>query len=55
MNIDWREIMNILKLIVKIILLILEGYDPSRAVSEIAASSGVSFSELWSNLPSKYK
>ncbi|WIF94464.1 hypothetical protein [Caminicella sporogenes] len=46
---------DILKLIAKIILLILSGYDSEDAVNKITTLSGYSYFELWSKLPNKFK
>lgn len=47
--------MELLILIVRIILMILEGIAADVAVSKVAKESGVAFESLWSALPSKYK
>ncbi|EOD00197.1 hypothetical protein [Caldisalinibacter kiritimatiensis] len=47
--------MTILVLIARILLLIAEGLTAMEAVSLVSNQTGVSFSRLWSNLPSKYK
>ena len=47
--------MEILILIARIIILILEGVSSSRATRMVADESGVSFAELWGKLPSRYK
>lgn len=47
--------MEIIILIARIILLILQGSTAAEAVSGIAKKSGVSFSTLWGSLPDIYK
>lgn len=47
--------MELLKLIVRIILMILEGISAEVAVSKVAKESGIAFESLWSALHSKYK
>lgn len=47
--------MEIIILIARIILLILQGSTAFEAVSGIAQESGVSFSTLWDSLPDMYK
>jgi hypothetical protein len=47
--------MEILILIAKIILMILEGVAARTATQIVAGSAGVAFEELWRNLPNRYK
>ncbi|MCT4619594.1 MAG: hypothetical protein N4A62_09420 [Marinisporobacter sp.] len=47
--------MEILVLIARILLLIAEGLSAIEAVSLVSNQTGVSFSNLWDNLPTKYK
>lgn len=47
--------MELLILIAKIILMILEGIAADVAVSKVSKESGVAFEKLWSILPRKYK
>lgn len=47
--------MELVILIARIILMILEGISADVAASKIAGESGVSFEKLWSKLPGKYK
>ena len=47
--------MELLILIAKIILMILEGVAADAAASKVAKESGVSFEKLWEAIPRKYK
>lgn len=47
--------MELLILIVRIILMILEGAVASTAASTVAKESGVNFEKLWKLIPDKYK
>lgn len=47
--------MEILVLIARIILLILDGMTASSAIGKVSGESGVAASVLWRHLPSKYK
>lgn len=49
------RVVTILLLILRIILLILEGMSASSATQLIAGDAGVSFKELWEKLPGIYK
>jgi hypothetical protein len=50
-----RNIMELLMLIVRIILMILEGVAADIAVAKVSKESGIGFEKLWSALPGKYK
>lgn len=47
--------MELLILIARIILMILEGIVADVAVSKVAKESGIAFESLWSDLLGKYK
>lgn len=47
--------MEILILIARIIVLILEGVSARKATEIVAGAAGIAFEELWRKLPSKYK
>lgn len=47
--------MELLILIARIILMILEGIAADVATSKVARESGICFENLWSKLPNKYK
>ncbi|MBX4262814.1 hypothetical protein KTC96_09840 [Clostridium estertheticum] len=47
--------MELLILIARIILMILEGIAADVAISKVSKESGVTFERLWSALPKKYK
>ncbi|EPY2279070.1 hypothetical protein ACXAT3_003872 [Clostridium sporogenes] len=50
-----RHIMELLMLIVRIILMILEGVAADIEVTKVSKESGIGLEKLWSALPSKYK
>ncbi len=50
-----EKIVEILRLIIKIIELILAGMKAIDATKQVAKENGVSFLSLWTNLPEKYK
>jgi hypothetical protein len=47
--------MEILILIARIIMLILEGVSATSATKIVSENSGASVAQLWSKLPGKYK
>lgn len=47
--------MELLILIARIILMVLEGVAVNVATSKISKESGVDFEKLWSTIPDKYK
>jgi hypothetical protein len=50
-----ENIMELMILIARIILLILEGESSTTAVKKVAEESGESFSRLWSKLHDRFK
>jgi hypothetical protein len=47
--------MELMVLIARIILMILEGAAADEATSKIARECGINFEKLWSLLPKKYR
>ena len=48
-------VMELFTLILRIILMILEGMLADVAVTKVARESGIPFEKLWNMLPRKYK